>query len=365
VTTVAKPTPPPGGIRLALSGLRRHAIARFGAIALVSLFIVAIFADALAAELPIACRYKGERFLFANVTQPAELAGLDCDSMRAADPGGFQLPPLVCHGPAKEDESRALREPFALRGHPLGTDAKGRDVFARVVHGTRTSLTFALVTALAFVALGTVLGAIVGFRGGPIDAMLARLVDTLTAFPTLVLAIGIQALVPKPSAATLFLAIGLTKWTEVYRLVRAEVQHAGTRDYVLAARALGATPTRVLVRHILPNTRSVAIVAATYGVASVVLAEASLTFLRVGREASAPSWGELLSQVRDHPAAWWLLAFPGLMLLVTVAAYHVVGEALRDVLDPHARHAGAESGALPPTTAIVEHRSAGSNPRSG
>jgi peptide/nickel transport system permease protein len=354
----AAPPPPaatPGGVRVALSRLRRHAVARLGAIAIVSLFVVAIFAEALAAELPIVCRHRGTWFLFANVTQPAELSGLDCDGLAAADPDGVRLGPLVCHGPLREHPDAKLAPPLSLRGYPLGTDVRGRDVFARVVHGTRTSLTFALVTALAFVGIGTFFGAVVGFRGGPVDAFLARIVDTLTAFPTLVLAIGIQALVPKPTAATLFVAIGLTRWTEVYRVVRAEVQHAATRDYVLAARALGASPTRVLFRHIGPNTRSVAIVAATYGIASVVLAEASLTFLRVGRDTTSPSWGELLAQVREHPAAWWLLAFPGLMLLVTVVAHHVVGEALRDVLDPHARHAGeATTGALPPSTAIME-----------
>jgi len=345
----------PGGFREALSRLRRHSIARLGAIAIVFLFVVAIFADVLAAELPVILRHQGRWWLMANVTHPVELAAHDCATLAAEDPGGIRIGPLVCHGPEREHEGELLAPPMARAGHPLGTDARGRDVFARLVHGTRNSLTFALVTTLAFVGIGTFLGAVVGFRGGAVDSMVARLVDTLTAFPMLVLAIGVQAMIPNPSAATLFVAIGLTKWTEVYRLVRAEVQHAQNRDYVLAARALGASPARVLFRHIGPNTRSVAIVAGTYGIASVVLAEASLTFLRVGRDTTTASWGEILSEVRDHPNAWWLLVFPGVMLLATIAGHHVVGEALRDVLDPHARAAGDRvTAALPPSTALMD-----------
>ena len=151
------------------------------------------------------------------------------------------------------------------------------------------------------------------------------------------LVLGIQAAVPQPTILTLFLAIALTRWPEIARLVRGEVMLASTRDYVLAARALGASPLRILRRHIMPNVRAPLVVAASVGVSTVVLTEASLDFLCVGAPAGAASWGETMSQFRDAPSAWWLLAFPGVLLVVTIVAYNLMGEALRNALDPRAR----------------------------
>jgi ABC-type dipeptide/oligopeptide/nickel transport system permease subunit len=211
-------------------------------------------------------------------------------------------------------------------------------VFAQVVYGTRTALTFALTTALLFLSVGAVLGALAGLRGGVLDSLSLRLVETMSAFPPLVLTLGIQALVGEPNAWTLLGGIALTRWPEVYRVVRAEVRQVRDADYVLAATALGASPARIMLRHIAPNARTAAILSATFGLPSVLLTEASLTFLRVGLPPDRASWAELLSQVRAHPEAYWLLAFPGAALLLTLAVHHVVGEALRDALDPHAAH---------------------------
>jgi peptide/nickel transport system permease protein len=146
--------------------------------------------------------------------------------------------------------------------------------------------------------------------------------------------LGVQAAVPTPTLMTLFLAIALSRWPEVARLVRGEVILASTRDYALAARALGASPLRVLTKHIMPNVRGPLIVAAAIGVSSVVLTEASLDFLRVGPPGGAASWGETMSEFRDAPGAWWLLAFPGVLIVATVLALTTMGEALRDRLDP-------------------------------
>ncbi len=352
-----------GGTRLALRLLRRHAYARVGTIVILALLLVAIFADLLASQLPVLCGHEGKVWVLPAVTQPAELAGTDCDAI-ARTPGSWQVRPLVCQGPRAVRTDVRLAAPFSDPAHPLGTDASGRDVFARLVHGTRTSLTFALGAAFAFALVGSLLGAIAGFRGGALDALLSRVVETMGAFPTLVLALGIQALVPRPSIFTLLLAICLTRWAEVFRLVRAEVQKVATLDYVMAARALGASPVRVLIHHVGPNARGVALMSWAFGIPSVILAEASLTFLRVGHDPSTASWGEMLSEVRDHPAAWWLLAFPGLLLFATVAAYHVVGEALRDALDPRARSAEPIAAArpterltqLPPSGPMFESR---------
>ena len=155
------------------------------------------------------------------------------------------------------------------------------------------------------------------------------------------LVLVVQALVAHPSVATLLAAIGLTRWPEVARLVRAEVLLVSSQDYVVAARALGAGPWRILRRHVVPNAFAPILVAATFGVASVVLVEASLDFLRAGIPAANASWGETLSETREHIGAWWLLVFPGLAVFVTVLALNLVGEALRDALDPRLRATSA------------------------
>ncbi len=299
------------------------------------LVLVAVFADLLASDLPIACRHQGRLFLFPNVVHPAELSGTTNDRLREQD--SWALFPLVAHGPhASTDRAAALLHP-SERGHPLGTDREGRDVFARVVHGTRSYLVFAVLAVAASLAFGALFGGIAGLFGGGVDALVGRLIETVSAFPPLVLVIGVQAAVPTPTIATLFLAIALTRWPEVARLVRGEVMLAATRDYVMAARALGASPLRILRRHIAPNIQGPLIVATAIGISAVVLTEASLDFLRIGPAGGDASWGETMSQFRDAPHAWWLLVFPGLFLFATVIGHNVVGEALRDALDPRTR----------------------------
>jgi peptide/nickel transport system permease protein len=233
--------------------------------------------------------------------------------------------------------SAPLLAPGVQRTHPLGTDRLGRDVFARIIHGTRSTLVFALFAVAASIALGALFGGLAGLFGGATDMVVGRAIETVSAFPPLVLVIGVQAAVPRPTLATLFFAIALTRWPEAARLVRAEVMTATTRDYVLAARALGASPMRVLRKHVTPNVRGPLIVATAVGISAVVLTEASLDFLRVGVPAGAASWGETMSEFRDATHAWWLLAFPGILLVATVIGHNLVGDALRDALDPRAR----------------------------
>jgi peptide/nickel transport system permease protein len=332
--------PPEGTMRQAFARMRQSRLAMLGLVALCALALVSIFADLLASELPIMCRVQGTTYVLPAVTHPVALAGLDNARLEAARaPGDWALHPLVAFGPRQTDPSGAVLQPPLGSGHPLGTDAYGRDVFARLVHGARTYTSSALLAVAGFVFIGALLGALGGFFGGPLDALLARVIETLTAFPTLILVLVVQAVVPHPTTMTLLLALALTRWTEVARLVRAEVLLVASQDYVLAARALGASPMRVLFRHVAPNARAPVLVAAAFGVASVVLIEAALDFLRVGVPGAAASWGETLSQSRDHLGAWWLLVFPAAALLLSVIALNLVGEALRDALDPRL-HAG-------------------------
>jgi peptide/nickel transport system permease protein len=367
----ARETLPVGSFRIALRELQRSRLAFVGSLIIASLALVAIFADLLASDLPIACEVHGAIYVLPNITHPPGLAAYD--NARVEDelgPGDWALYPLVRFGPTQTSARgriEALRPPALLgaAGHPLGTDDRGRDVFARLVHGARTSLTVGLIAVIAFVGIGAMLGALAGFYGGVVDSIVSRLVETLTAFPTIVLVLVVQALLPKPTMVTMLMAIGLTRWTEVARLVRAEVLLVASQDYVVAARALGAAPLRVLRRHVLPNAVAPILVSATFGVASVVLIEASLTFLRVGLPPPTPSWGEMLSEARDHATAWWLLMLPGLAVFTSVVALNLVGEALRDALDPRLRLAteGAPQGAhaakprretVPPTSSALD-----------
>jgi peptide/nickel transport system permease protein len=323
------------GFRGAMSRMRKKNTARAAAIAALMLIFLTIFADMLASPLPVWCTYHDQTWVLPNVTHPKELDGLSCDDIQKSG-GHVYLTPITCHGPLDEEPQEQLLPPLS-RGHLLGTDAVGRDVFSRTVHGTRTSVSFSVLSTTVFVLVGLLLGAFAGFFGGTLDAITTRAVETMSAFPTLVLAIGVQAMVPRPTVGTLFLAIVLSRWAEVTKLTRAEVRLAKSSDFALAARALGATPLRVLLNHVFPNARTAAIVSATFGLGSVMLAEASLTFLRAGHDNSVASWGEMLSEVRDNPTAWWMLVFPGTLLIVAVLAFNVLGEALRDALDPRSR----------------------------
>jgi ABC-type dipeptide/oligopeptide/nickel transport system permease subunit len=314
----------PGSVR---GATRSVAHTRLGA---AGMLFVAIFADVLANDLPLACSVQGRVFLLPAVTQPKELTYTGSDAIRRE--ASWSVFPLVPHGPSRVD-SQPLIAPGTNRSHPFGTDREGHDVFARVVHGTRSYIVFALLAVAASLALGALFGGLAGLFGGGIDALVARAIETISAFPPLVLVLGVQAAVPRPTLGTLFLAIALTRWPEAARLVRAEVMLATTHDYVLAARALGASPLRILRRHVAPNVRGPLIVAAAVGIAAVVLTEASLDFLHIGVPAGSASWGETMSQFRDAPGAWWLLAFPGVLLVATVIGHNLVGEAFRDALD--------------------------------
>ena len=227
--------------------------------------------------------------------------------------------------------------PPLTAGHLLGTDALGRDLFSRVVHGARTALGLGLAGAMALVALGVAIGALAGFVGGMVDSIVTRAVEALSAIPTLLLVLVVGATVAHPTAATLIWTIALTRWTELARLVRAEVLLVLASDYVTAARALGASPSRLLRRHVLPNAVGPAIVAAAFGVASIILAEAAVDFLRVGPPDTMASWGEALGEARGHAGAWWLIVFPGAALLATLLSLNLIGEAARDALDPRLR----------------------------
>jgi peptide/nickel transport system permease protein len=233
-------------------------------------------------------------------------------------------------------QSADLLEPPS-RSHLFGTDELGRDIFSRVIFGARISLTVGLVAVSLALVSGTLIGLASGFFGGWLDAIAMRMVDVLLAFPGIILAILIMATLG-PSLINVMLAVGISAIPWYARTVRAATLVVKETDYVLASRALGATALRMMARHVLPNVVTPVIVLATIGIAGAILAISGLSFLGLGAQPPSPEWGSMLSQARIYlQRAWWITTFPGLAIMISVLAINIVGDALRDALDPRLR----------------------------
>jgi len=242
------------------------------------------------------------------------------------------LAPLSAHDPAAIDISSRLAPPGV--GHWMGTDDLGRDVLARIMYGARISLLVGFVAVGIASLIGILLGSLAGYYRGWVDAVIMRFVDIMLCFPSFFLILAVIAFL-EPSIWNIMIIIGITSWMGVARLVRAEFLSLRERDFVLAARALGASDARIILRHILPNALSPVLVSATLGVAGAILTESALSFLGIGVQPPTPSWGNMLINGKQTLGeAWWLSAFPGLAILVTVLGYNLLGEGIRDALDP-------------------------------
>ena len=245
------------------------------------------------------------------------------------------LAPLLAGDPGAIDISRRLQPPSWQ--FPLGTDDLGRDVLARILYGARISLLVGFVAVGIASLIGIVLGALAGYYGRWVDGLLMRFVDIMLCFPTFFLILAVIAFL-EPSIWNIMIIIGLTGWMGVARLVRAEFLSLRERDFVQAGRALGASDGRLIFRHILPNALSPVLVSATLGVAGAILTESALSFLGIGVQPPTPSWGNMLIAGKQTlGTAWWLSAFPGLAILITVLGYNLLGEGIRDALDPRIR----------------------------
>ena len=244
-------------------------------------------------------------------------------------------PVLAPYDPALQLDVVALKGQPPSWAHPLGTDAVSRDVLSRLLWGTRISLAIAVIAVTLSMTLGIAIGAVAGYAGGVVDAVLMRLVDTAMSVPRLLLLIAVVALWENVGIAALTLLLAGTGWFAVSRLTRAETLVVRERDFVVAARMLGASPWRILTRHVLPNVAAPGLVAATLGIANVILLEAGLSYLGIGVREPTASWGRIIHDGAERVGdLWWLTLFPGLAILITVFACNALGDALRDALDP-------------------------------
>jgi peptide/nickel transport system permease protein len=240
--------------------------------------------------------------------------------------------PPIRFSPNDIDLRSALRPPSRL--HLLGTDEIGRDIASRMVHGSRVSLSVGFVAVAIYVVIGIIVGAVAGYYGGVIDILISRLIEIMLTIPTFFLIITVAAFLPQ-SIFNIMVVIGITNWPTVARLTRGEFLRTKSQEYVMAAHAVGASDMRTIFRHMLPNTLAPVFVAATFGIASAILVESTLSFLGFGVPPSTASWGSILSSARQIlPSGWWLTAFPGLAIFLTVTSYNLVGEGLRDAADP-------------------------------
>ncbi|MBN2654189.1 MAG: ABC transporter permease [Nitrospirae bacterium] len=241
-------------------------------------------------------------------------------------------PVISPYEPTKIDVYNVLSLPSI--SHPLGTDELGRDVLSRMIWGSRASLKVGFIAVGIAIVIGTLVGAIAGFYGGRIDSLLMRFVDIMLAFPSFFLILAIIAIV-EPSISTIMIVIGITGWMDVSRLVRSEFLTLKERDFIAAAKVAGAGDARIIFKHILPNAMSPVFVAATFGIAGAILTESGLSFLGLGVQPPEPSWGNILTSGKNNlTVAWWLSVYPGLAILITVLSYNLIGEGLRDSLDP-------------------------------
>jgi peptide/nickel transport system permease protein len=242
---------------------------------------------------------------------------------------------LAPYDPDFIDLKQVLMSPSPA--HLLGTDTLGRDVLSRIIFGARVSLLVGFVAVGIATLIGVLVGALAGYYGGVLDQILMRLVDLMLCFPTIFLILAVIAVLG-PSIWNIMAVIGLTSWMGVARLIRAEFLSLREREFVVAARALGASDARLIWRHLLPNALTPVMVSATLGVAGAILVESSLSFLGLGVQPPTPSWGNMLTMGKDNiEIAWWLSVFPGLAILVTVMSYNFLGEGIREAIDPRLR----------------------------
>lgn len=303
-------------------------------------FLLALLAPFLANNKPYVMEWEGktyfpiltEVFPFKHFINYPELQGLDFQKIKHDEIAQSFIYPPVPYSPTEYNLDEPLVSPNST--HYLGTDEQGRDIASRMIHGSRISLSVGFVAVSLYVFLGIFIGALAGYYGGRVDFIISRFIEIIMCFPTFFLILTVLAFVG-PNLYNIMIVIGLTGWTGIARLVRGEFLKLRNQDFVSSVQALGASSFRVIFKHILPNALAPVMVMASFGMASAILVESSLSYLGFGVQPPTPSWGDTLSQSRDFmDIAWWLTLFPGIAIFMTITAFNLFGEGLRNAIDP-------------------------------
>jgi peptide/nickel transport system permease protein len=316
---------------------RRRAV--FGLVVIAALGALALAADLIANDKPYYMELDGESYYpialdyevwlgarqwpepllnqrFAALAERAEVA---------------YWPPIPYSATVPDIRGDVFEPPSGT--HWLGTDGLGRDVAAGMLHGIRISLTIGFVVVAIQASIGIAFGGLAGYYGGVVDLVLSRLFEMMLGVPTFFLILTVAASFP-PSIYLIMAILGLTGWVGIARLIRGEFFRVRAMDYIAAAQSLGASDARIMFRHVLPNAIAPVLVSMSFGVASAILTESGLSFLGIGVPAQLVTWGSILSVAQSNTTAWWLAVFPGAAIFLTVTAYNLLGDALRDALDP-------------------------------
>jgi len=319
------------------------------------LVLTALLSPAIVGTKPVVCRYQGAYYFpclgyfneeWENVAfkQTGFRRTRFADSLKENDPESWAFWPLTYQDPFRRIEAGELAgvpETPRNGGPPnrynlFGSDNEGIDIFAQMVHATMTALLVGFFSMGIAATIGIGLGAPAGYLGGWVDMLVSRIIEVVMCVPTLILILVMVSVVERPTIWHIMGIIGITGWTGIARLTRAEFIKLKQSDFVTAAEALGAGRARIMFRHILPNALAPVLVPITFGIASAILIESSLSFLGLGPQGS-PSWGNLLNRVSGHWEKWWLIVFPGGAIFLAVLAYNLIGESLQEATDPRLR----------------------------
>ncbi len=348
----------PGFWQEAWKRFKQRKLAMISLVFVFFLAVVALFSPAIVGTKPVICKYKGSlHFPCLGYFSPRWEAVFTKDKFRKRypqnlkdkDPKSWAIWPLVFNDPARtvKDDEWPGRKGNPQSGEPssmnwFGTDARGVDVFAQMVHGTRTALLVGFVSMGIASFIGLTLGALSGYFSGWIDMVISRIIEVVMCIPTLVLILALIAVIEQPTIWHMMAVIGITSWTGIARLTRGEFLKLKEMEYISAARVLGVPQFRIIFKYLLPNALAPVLVPITFGIAAAILIESGLSYLGFGAPPPNPSWGKLLRLGQSNYQNYWLILFPGLAIFFTVLAYNLIGEGLQEATDPRLREDGGE-----------------------
>jgi peptide/nickel transport system permease protein len=339
---------------------RRRKLAMLSLIFVAFLCLVAIFAPMIVGTKPIVCKYKGQIYFpcmgyyVRSWENPIffkdRFRNIYPENLKKKDPESWAVWPLVYQDPYRRVRANEWPgmpgNPSGTKGAPnrynwLGTNQQGFDVFAQMVHGTQIALSVGFISMGIAAAIGITVGALAGYLGGWVDMLLSRAIEVVMCIPSLVLILALVAMLDNITNYHLMAIVGVTSWTGIARLARAEFLKLKQMEFVTAARAMGAGQLRIMFFHVLRNALAPVLVPITFGIAAAILVESGLSYLGFGASPPNPSWGTLLKSGRSAiQQMWWLILFPGTAIFLTVLAYNLIGEALQEATDPRLRQPG-------------------------